>query len=181
MSENDSHLIENVKQSDEDAFKTLFFQYQPMLFRFVVSKVMDKDIAEDIVQETFVRVWKIRETLEPSKSFFSLIARIGNNLSIDHFKHLSVRARHKDQIIQYESRRDNNPYSKVHSSHMQGEILQAVHDNLPSKCRNIFLLSRIEGLANNEIAEILDISQRTVENQLYRALKILRKKLKDYL
>ncbi len=64
---------------------------------------------------------------------------------------------------------------------LQDEINRIVNEQLPEKCREIFVLSRIEGLANKEIAAILDLSRRTVENQLYRALKILKKHLKNYL
>ena len=63
----------------------------------------------------------------------------------------------------------------------QEEIQRLVNEKLPDKCRNIFILSRIEGKSNPEIAELLDLSIRTVENQIYRALKVLKKNLKNYL
>ena len=178
MQQAEKILIENVKHSDKDSFKKLYLQYHPVLFRFVVSRIHDEDIAEDIVQETFIRIWKIRQSLVCDKSFFSLIAKISSNLCKDHFKHQSVRLRHQENITELYSQQSNKPDKSLEAEFMQQSILNIVHQNLPLKQRTIFLLSRIEGKNNQEIAEILGISQRTVENQLFRALKTLRKKIK---
>ena len=79
MTNTDSLLLKKVKASDKKAFKELFYNFHDTLFRFVLYKIQDRDIAEDITQETFLRVWKTRYRLEPNKSFFSLIARISSN------------------------------------------------------------------------------------------------------
>jgi RNA polymerase sigma-70 factor (ECF subfamily) len=171
-------LIENVKHSDKDSFKKLYLQYHPVLFRFVVSRVHDEDIAEDIVQDTFVRVWEIRQSLASDKSFFSLIAKVSSNLSKDHFKHEAVRLRHKENITEIYDRQSDKPDKQLETEFIKKNILNIIHQYLPLKQRTIFLLSRIEGKSNEEIAEMLGISQRTVENQLYRALKTLKKKIK---
>ena len=94
MSDGELTLLQNVKNSDKAAFKQLFHQYYPTLFRFVVFRVHDKDLAEDIVQDTFLRVWNNRVTLDPKKSFFSYIAKISTNLCYDHFRYQEVRFRH---------------------------------------------------------------------------------------
>lgn len=170
-------LIENVKHSDRDSFKKLYLQYHPVLFRFVVSRIRDEDIAEDIVQETFIRIWNKRQSLMSDKSFFSLIAKISSNLSKDHFKHETVRLRHKENITEIYDQQSGNPEKSLEAEFIQKNILNIVHKNLPLKQRTVFLLNRMEGKSNQEIAEMLGISQRTVENQLYRALKTLKKKL----
>ena len=90
MIEKESELLEKIKTSDKKAFKQLFYGYHDSLFRFVLYKIKDRDISEDIVQETFLRVWKTRSKLKPKKSFFSLIARISSNLCYDHFRHQEV-------------------------------------------------------------------------------------------
>jgi len=181
MIEKESELLEKVKTSDKNAFKQLFYGYHDSLFRFVLYKIKDRDISEDIVQETFLRVWKTRSKLKPKKSFFSLIARISSNLCYDHFRHVEVRYRHELTIpISSESHYDN-PESNVLADSLEKQIQEIVNDKLPEKCREIFILSRIEGLSNIEIAKLLDISIRTVENQVYRAIKILKKNLKNYL
>ena len=75
----------------------------------------------------------------------------------------------------------DNPADQYESKILEEKIQRIVNYNLPEKCREIFILSRVNGLPNQDIAELLNISRRTVENQLYRALKILRSKLSNYL
>jgi len=181
MSDGELTLLQNVKKSDKAAFKQLFHQYYPTLFRFVVFRVHDKDLAEDIVQDTFLRVWNNRVTLDPKKSFFSYIAKISTNLCYDHFRYQEVRFRHKDTVPKPEQSHYDDPQKSQELNELQDEINRIVNEHLPEKCREIFILSRMEGLVNKDIAAILDLSKRTVENQLYRALKILKKHLQDYL
>ena len=85
MTDKDAILLHKVKNSDKIAFKTLFFNYHDTLFRFVQYKIQDGDIAEDITQETFLRVWKMRSKLKSNKSFF-LIALVPYHLSLSQYK-----------------------------------------------------------------------------------------------
>jgi len=181
MAEHEQLLLQKVKESDKNAFHQLFSDYYDTLFRFVIYRVHDSDLAEDITQETFLRVWNKRQSIQPNKSFFSLIARISSNLCYDHFRHMEVRNRHENFIPKFENSHLNNPESVNEANILQEEIQHIVNEKLPDKCRNIFILSRIEGKSNPEIAILLDLSIRTVENQIYRALKILKKNLKNYL
>ena len=181
MQQAEKILIENVKHSDKDSFKKLYLQYHPVLFRFVVSRIHDEDIAEDIVQDTFVRVWGKRQSLMSDKSFFSLITKISSNLSKDHFKHEAVRLRHQENITEIYDQQSRKSEKAHEAEFIQQNILNTVHQKLPLKQQTIFLLNRIEGKTNLEIAEMLGISQRTVENQLYRAIKTLKKILSKLL
>ena len=174
-------LLERVKNYNKTSFKDLYYRHQPILFRYVVYRVREREIAEDIVQETFVRIWNNRSRLDSSKSFFSLIAKVSNNLCYDHFRHQKVKLQHQDKIPGTHKKNKINPETEHELSEFKEEIWSAVNDHLPDKCLEIFLLSRNEGKTNQEIADLLNISKRTVENQLYRALKILRKILKNYL
>ena len=181
MSEQETILLQKVKNSNQEAFKKLFSNFHDTLFRFVAYRVKDSDLAEDITQETFLRVWKNRNSLIPEKSFFSLIARISTNLCYDHFRHMEVRNRHEDKIPEFGKSHFDDPEAVNDAKILQDKIQNIVNEKLPDKCRAIFILSRIEGHSNPEIAEILNLSIRTVENQIYRALKVLKKNLKNYL
>ena len=174
-------LLEGVKNSNKTAFKDLYYRHQPILFRYVVYRVRERELAEDIVQETFVRIWNNRSRLDSSKSFFSLIAKVSNNLCYDHFRHQKVKIQHQDRIPGIYKKNKKNPETEHELSDLKEAIWNTVNNYLPDKCLEIFLLSRNEGKTNQEIADLLNISKRTVENQLYRALKILRKILKNYL
>ncbi|MEL1223199.1 MAG: RNA polymerase sigma-70 factor [Candidatus Neomarinimicrobiota bacterium] len=181
MKELEQDLLKKVKNSDKNAFHQLFSNFYDILFRFVVYKVKDSDLAEDISQETFLRVWKKRADLLPEKSFFSLIARISTNLCYDHFRHSAVRKRHEDQIPVYGKSHFDDPEKMNQAKVVEEEIQRIVNEKLPDKCKSIFILSRIENRTNREIAEMLELSIRTVENQIYRALKILKENLEIYL
>ena len=181
MPETEKILLEKLKCSNKSAFQQLFNDFYDSLFRFVIYRLRDSDLAEDITQETFLRVWRTRESIKPNKSFFSLIARISTNLCYDYFRHMEVRNRHEDQLPEFGKSHFDDPESVNQTAILKEKIQEIVNDKLPDKCRTIFILSRIEGKSNPEIAELLDLSVRTVENQIYRALKILKKNLKDYL
>lgn len=181
MKKPESNLLERVKSSDKKAFQELFYNFHDNLFRFVFYKVKDSDLAEDITQETFLRVWKKRGTLKPEKSFFSLIARISTNLCYDHFRHVEVRQRNEEKVPEFGKSHFDDPESVLHGNILQEKIQTVVNNRLPEKCREVFHLSRIEGYSNPEIAKKLNLSIRTVENQIYRALKVLKRHLNDYL
>ena len=178
MMAEESILIEKVKNSDENAFQKLFYDYHDILFRFVSYKINDGDLAEDIIQETFFRVWKNRKSLKPKKSFFSLIARISTNLCYDYFRHSEVRRKNQIHIPEFGQSHFYDPEKVNHAGFLEQEIRRIVNDKLSNKCKSVFILSRFDGLSNSEIAEMLKISKRTVENQIYRALKILKDNLK---
>ncbi len=181
MQEQENLLLEKVKKSDKTAFHKLFIKFHDTLFRFVVYRVHDGDLAKDITQETFFRIWENRKSLIPNKSFFSLIARISTNLTYDHFRHMEVRKRNEDRIPQFGKSHFDNPEAINHANMLEEEIQRLVNKKLPERCRIIFILSRIEGFSNPEIAKKLNLSIRTVENQIYRALKVLKKHLGNYL
>ena len=97
--------------------------------------IKDSDLAEDISQETFLRVWKRRSDLVPEKSFFSLIARISTNLCYDHFRHSAVRKRHEDQIPEYGKSHFDDPEKMNQAKMLEEEIQRIVNEKLPDKCK----------------------------------------------
>lgn len=173
-------LLIKLKDGDKDAFKTLFYNYYNTVLGFVNYKVLDIDLANDITQETFIRIWKSHPSIKPNKSFFSFAARISSNLCNDHFRHLNVRIKNKDGIAYSNYQKPPSPELINDEIELKKRINYLVNTALPKKCQNIFFLSRVEKKKNKEIAHILGISIRTVENQLYRSLKILKKHLKEY-
>jgi len=181
MKNKDYRLLTDLRNSNEGAFKKLFFYYHDTLFRFICYRISETDIAKDIVQETFIRVWKNRVQINPEKSFFSYIAKISTNLCLDHFRHLQVRKKHQKTIPKFGESHFYNPETETNLKDLKSKIKKITNEKLPEKCRQIFILSRIENKSNSEIAHFLNISKRTVENQLYRALKILKTNLKQFL
>lgn len=177
----DAELLERVRQSDQEAFRLLFAKYQPILFRSVLHSLRDADTAHDIVQEAFVRVWNHRTSLQPNLSLLAYLFRISRNLMKDAAKHSAVRRKFETEIPRALQAGENNPEESLNARMLEESLLEVVRTKLPAKCREIILLSRMEGMSNAEISEHLGISVKTVENQITRGLKILRRHLRWYI
>jgi RNA polymerase sigma-70 factor, ECF subfamily len=169
----DAQLLEQVKNSDMEAFRSLFERYQPILFRQVVYQTRETDLAHDIVQQTFISVWEHRSSLQPHLSFLAYILRISRNLIIDTGKHQKIRDRIDAELPPPARSELDDPAEALQLTMLQEKIIALIND-LPRKCREIFLLSRFEGKTNREIANLLQLSVRTVEHQISNALKFLR-------
>jgi RNA polymerase sigma-70 factor (ECF subfamily) len=174
-------LIAAVRQADLQAFEILFERYQPSLFRTVLYQMRDADAAHDIVQETFVRVWQHRASLQPSLSFQALLYRISTNLIRDHFRHTETRQRTAAEIPPPLPPSGADPVEATGHALLSEELRRVMRDRLPDRCRAVFALSRFEGLTTVEIAERLRIRPKTVEHQLTKALRILRRSLRHHL
>lgn len=181
MDNNEKSLLQKLKQSDRNAFQEIFRKYYPILFRYIFYRTKNYSLAQDIVQETFLKVWLNRRSLQPKLKFFPYIVKISSNLVKDHYKHEQVRNKYKNSIPIIENSINDDPDAALNFSLLEQQINIIVNNNLPEKCRTIFVLSRVEGKSNQEIADLLNISKKTVENQLYHALKVLRTKLADFL
>jgi RNA polymerase sigma-70 factor (family 1) len=173
----DRDLIRKVRESDTEAFRELFSRYQPVVFRHSLFRAHDVDLAHDIVQETFVRIWETRGRLRPDLSFLALALRIAGNLLLDAVRHRQMRERLRDQIPHPAPSEGDDPEEIARLSALQDQLRRILNDELGERCRTIFLLSRFERLSNGEIARILGIRVKTVENQISHALRVLRRRL----
>jgi RNA polymerase sigma-70 factor, ECF subfamily len=172
----DTALLERIRDSDTEAFRILFEQYQPLLFRHVFFQTREADAAHDIVQETFIRVWDHRRSLDPLLSFPAYILRISGNLVLDEYRRRKRREKLDPEIFPHGKTEEDDPLKALEGTLLEEE-LAIVIGRLPDRCRAVFLLSRIEGKSNREIALMLGISVRTVEHQINHALKAIRKRL----
>jgi RNA polymerase sigma-70 factor (ECF subfamily) len=153
--------------------------YEP-LCNFVFGILKDYDASEDVIQELFVKFWEKRNVLPDDLSIKAYMYRAARNMALNHIKHFDIK---KDfNIFNMASITDaeqsvDNP---AETSELQKMIFQAVNE-LPTERKKIFLMSREEGLKYKEIAAELNISVKTVENQMGKALSTLRTELSDYL
>lgn len=177
----EEQLLGQVKNSDINAFEVLFKKYQPVLFRQVLFQTGDIDLSHDIVQETFIRIWNHRKSLKPHLSFLAYAFKIGRNILIDTIKHQNIRNREDNILALLDLYKNENPEETFQLKMLQEQIIAIINNNLPNRCREIFILSRLENKTNKEIAELFHITTKTVENQITYALKILRNKLKKTL
>lgn len=172
----DKLLVLQLKNNDVEAFDALFQKYSEKLFRFSFSLLKNKEDAQEIVQEAFLRIWKKREKIDGAKSFKSFLFSISYNLVID-----QLRLRLKDQeyrkfLVHYFESDSFELTSELDYDKIVLQIRNAVQE-LPVKRKQIYTLSREVGLSHKEIATQLGISVKTVENQITLALKHLKTKL----
>ncbi len=172
-------LIERFIRGDETAFELLFRFYYPGLVTFTSQIILDKAEAEEIVQDFFFRMWKRRDRIKKTPSLKSYLFTSVKNRSINFLVTRNHEARKIEELKQIISNNLTYEQDIFVTSELQEKIKQAF-EKLPPRTREIFILSRMNDLKNDEIAEKLDISKRTVELQISNALKILRQELKEY-
>jgi RNA polymerase sigma-70 factor (ECF subfamily) len=159
-------------------FENLFKTYFSALTGFSQTFVYDEDAAKEIVQNVYISLWDKREDLDLKQSLKSYLYTSVRNRSLNYLRdHKKFRSQLlDDDLSQIEATEESDP---LVNEELQEKINQAIN-LLPAKCKQVFELSRNEGLKYKQIAEQLDISVKTVENQISKALKILREELKDY-
>jgi RNA polymerase sigma-19 factor, ECF subfamily len=169
--------LDELKTGDIRLFESLFREYYRPLVVHAMKYVRDADSAKEIVQEFFVRLFEKRNALVIDTSLKSYFYRSVYNSCINHISHAEMRGRHiKNLALQSENEFSDDQIAAIE---LQNRIYKCVEE-MPDQCRRIFKLNRFEGLRNEQIAEKLGISKRTVETQISKALKVLRKKLADY-
>ncbi|HEY5750873.1 MAG TPA: RNA polymerase sigma-70 factor [Chryseolinea sp.] len=173
-------LIITLKTGDITAFEMLFRTYYQPLCNYAYTFVQDRDEAEEIVQSTFLNVWEKRDNLSIHTGVKPYLYAMVRNASLNVLKHEKIKQQHVTMELAVAERSVESVTRTVMASELETKIYKAM-DKLPEQCRLVFKLSRFEELKYSEIAEQLNISIKTVENQMGKALKIMRDQLKDYL
>ncbi len=170
MTKSDEILISKIKQDDYSGFNRLFFKYYASLCSYVATIVTDSSAAEDIVQDLFIKLWSDRKKIVIYKDIKHYLFRAAKNSAMNFLRAEKNRKRamYNLEILKLpEETEDSN----------QEEFLQKLEeciDQLPERSKEVLLLSRFEGLKQKEIAEQLNISVKTIKNQLWKSLKYLK-------
>ena len=180
METQDINLTLAIKNGHKGAFDEVFLKYYKRLYAYAFALVKEKDDAEELVQNVFVRIWKKRDQLDPDRSLKSLLYRSLHNDCLNYLKHQKVRAQFAIHFAGETTNYHGDLQEEVSLGELRRNILMAINE-LPEKCREIFQMSRFENMKYQEIADRLQISVKTVENQMGKALKVLRWKVADFL
>ncbi len=180
MNHQEQDIIKQLKSGDKKAFEALFFEFYPKLTVFAKKYVLDLDTAKEIVQNFFVKLYENKEKLNIQTFISSYLYTSIRNLCLNYLNQKKIHTKHTDQIRRINQDSDIDFSDKMEQTEMEYLVWEEVF-RLPDQCKRIFNLSRKEGKKNKEIATQLDISIRTVETQISKALKILRKNLSGYL
>ncbi len=169
-------VFEQLKKGNQKAFESLFKETYPLLCQFCVGFVGDADIAEELVQDFFFNFWKNREIINIKTSLKSYMYASVRNSSLNHIEKQKVRKGYAEMILlsgAEDSVAFDDEFNYKELKTQIGNILQ----DLPPRCAKVFSMSRYEGFSNNQIAEKLSVSIKTVEADLTKSLKLLRSRL----
>lgn len=173
--ESDNNLFALVKKGDIKAYETLFRRYYAAISRYAGSISRDVTIGEEIAQEVFLYIWDKRHQIEIHSTFKAYLFSSAKNKCLNYIKLELPRQQATTDLEDVQI--SSAPVMETDDTELIKKKIQFAIDQLPEKCKNIFVLSRYGGLTYSEIAEDLGISVKTVENQMSIALK----KLKDTL
>lgn len=169
----ESKYLKELGEGDRDAFDVLYVQYSPRVKTFLAGFVKDKDEASDMTQDLFFKIWTNRKVISKVDSFKSYLFRMARNMIYDYYEHNLVKETYSQKQL------EKSPYTEIIEEELYAKELALLIDiaveKMPQQRRTIFMMSRKEGLSNEEIAQRLNINKRTVENQITQALSELRK------
>lgn len=180
-------LFSKIRQGDAASFEWLYKKYHPRMYVFCKGLLHDGEKAKDVVQESFIAFWEHRTAIQAPEAISVYLFRI--------MKHLCLKQIRKDALLSNFSNMNEVALRELELSYHTPECnilndlyfkdlsekYQEALDKLPKQCRNIFRMNRNEGMRSDEIASALHLSVRTVENQLYRGLKQIKKMMQGYL
>ncbi|MBV5282968.1 MAG: RNA polymerase sigma-70 factor [Paludibacter sp.] len=176
----DRVLLEKLKSGNIACFELLYSKYSGKLYNYVLSLSKgDFYLAEEIVQNVFVKIWEIRQHINTEGSFNSFVYTVGRNMFLNVVKSRLQEHLYHDYVVDHEAVLDNSVEKEIEYKMLEEQINRLI-EQLPPARRNIYVLSRVKNLPNKEIAALLDISENTVESQLNKATQFMRKNLLPY-
>jgi RNA polymerase sigma-70 factor (ECF subfamily) len=175
-------LCRRLKASDREAYACLFERMYERLFRYVRSLTKSREAARDVAQDVFVRLWEVRESLDPDRSLVAYLYRAARNRAYNRQRRRETRARKEDDVRRDTAAQPAPPPRPDEAADARAleRSLEAWIDDLPNRQREALTLSRYEGLSHEEIADVMGISARTVNNHIVRALRRLRNRIQDH-
>ncbi|MFV0268183.1 MAG: RNA polymerase sigma factor [Draconibacterium sp.] len=170
----DQYLASRIKKDDKKAFQKLFERYAPRIYNFSLSYLKDENDTEELVQNVFLKIWEKRDLLNTSQNIKAFIFKIAVNTIYDFIRRKNIEGAFLDYARLNYTANENYTWHSVIFEEMQ-QNLNALLAQMPEQQQKIFRLSKLEGFSNDEIAQQMNLSKRTVENHLYRALTFLKK------
>lgn len=178
MTDADRLFKDMAEDDDQDAFRVLFLQFFSPLCVFANRYVEDKETCEDIVQDTFMRIWEKRKGIFITSSFRNFIVTSVRNSCIDYLRKQELENNWVQWRIDVDSEENNGD---IYTLRELQSILKEALSKVPENIRTTFEMNRFEGKKYAEIAELKQISVKTVESHICKVLKYLRTELKDFL
>jgi RNA polymerase sigma-70 factor (ECF subfamily) len=185
VSSSDRHFdIPSLRKGEKKAFEEIYREFYGMIFHLCLQYLNDERISEELVQDTFMKLWEVRQGLGDNDNIRNFLYTITKNNCLNYLRNQKVILRHKDYVRYQEARFHYDSLSKL-GNYLEYEELKEKIDTaiqkLPSEIQETFVYSRHKNLKYKEIAMAQEISVKTVEARISKALRILREALSDYL
>lgn len=171
--------IHKLINGDQSALEELFNYYYPRLYNFSKSFLKIEDGIDDVLQEVFIKIWQNRESIKKTDTFNSYVFTITKNLLLNELRRKLNDSKTKNEIQNRSLAEEYHQFEQVEFKELK-EKLDFEIENLPENQKEIFILSRKEGLSHKEIAEKLKISTKTVEYHIRQSINILKNKIADF-
>ena len=174
---NEKHLLIDLKYGSFQAFERLYNMYSGKLYNFIMRiSSGNQYMAEEVVQSAFIRVWEVRERVEPESSFISFLCTIAKNLLMNMYQRQTVEYVYNEYLKNTGVDRDSQTEESIDLRFLN-EYIDSLAEELPAQRKKIFILSKRQNYTNKEIAEMMGISESTVATQLSLAVKFMREQL----
>ncbi|MDR0732543.1 MAG: RNA polymerase sigma-70 factor [Dysgonamonadaceae bacterium] len=170
--------LEGLKRGEHRAFEAVFLCYFDKVKRFIAGLIRSEDDAEDLAQDVFAKLWTNRETIDTGFSFGAFLFTMSRNTAFNYLKHKLV---HVNYMNEYTQREETDTPEELVFAKETELLIEMTLSRMPEKRSEIYRLSRLKGLSNGEIAALLNISQKTVENNLSMAIGEIRKEINNNL
>ncbi|WP_276345587.1 RNA polymerase sigma-70 factor [Daejeonella sp. JGW-45] len=180
MENEDIRLTELIRKGDKPSFDRVFLKYFKNLHAYAMKFAGEKDMAEEIIQNVFCRIWEKRGQLKADGYLRAFLYRSVHNECVNYIRHRKVRSSFQVYYVGKPELNESNLAEELGASELERRLYAAINE-LPEECASVFQMSRFEQLRYGEIAAELDIPLKAVEYQMGKALKILRIKLADFL
>ena len=174
---NEKRLLTELKNGSFHAFERLYNMYSGKLYNFIMRLSSGNQyMAEEVVQSAFIRVWEVRERVEPESSFISFLCTIAKNLLMNMYQRQTVEYVYNEYLKNTGVDRDSQTEESIDLRFLN-EYIDSLAEELPVQRKKIFILSKRQNYTNKEIAEMMGISESTVATQLSLAVKFMREQL----
>jgi RNA polymerase sigma-70 factor, ECF subfamily len=178
---NEKEILEQLRRGDQAGLQAIFMAYHGDLCRVAYRILRDRDFAKDIVQDVFLKIWIRRASLDIESSLSAYLKRAVVNTSINALRqHRNVVSAESDSMAESSVMKAADA-DETHNLNELNAMANRAIDNLPARTRAVFQLIRLEGMSYREVSRHLDISEKAVEKEMMKALRLLREALKDYL
>lgn len=173
VSIHEKHLLSQLRSGNEKAFEQLYHLYSLPIFKRLLRLVKQEEIAKELLQDVFLRIWEKRESIDPEKSFRAYLYTIAQNLVTDLFRRAAYDRKLLDHLIQgstalYDLPEDSSIVNENNA------ILQKAIDSLSPQRKKIFVLCKIEGKSYEEVSQLLGISPSTISDHIVKATKAIK-------